>query len=307
MSDPSYTTHKNVPAPTSRSDGSFQYIVKVPVSIVGLLLVRRGTDSNILFQIRTLTNTYIVKHAEDDGGDTNSDRAQDKNDDSKADGNDEEESSDKPRRDPHAFETFAVRGKEDDVILASTCLARIVDGEKIYTVMYDLKAQRPAAFNHSHGGEDGSRYHGGRGRGAADGGRGRGGRGGGGYKVSRGGDNEDDGRWGHVRAPVAADDIDSTRARGGKKRSDGDDGSSIASGRSGGGRGRGRGSSGRGRGRGGRGSSTHTANASADGSGVLTSHPHRERTDASLRGGRGGRRGGSEGRESDHSEAVSTA
>lgn len=301
MSDPSYTSYRNAPTLTSRPDGTFQHIVKVPVSIVGLLLFRRGTDANVLFQIRALTNTYIFKYSENG---EHRDRAQDKdnievNDDS----NVEEEPSIRPRKDSNSVETFAVRGSKEDVILASTCLARIVDGEKIYTVMYDLKTQRPTSSYSLHPNDDGNRYHGGRGRGTVDG-RGRGGRGG--YRSAHA-DSADDGKWGHVRIPVA-DDEDSRRALAGRKREDAhdviadnreDDASSVASGRSGksGGRGRG-GRFGRGRGResgrihGGRGGSSELPSDDNPSSAGASSQHHRGRGEFSHRGGRGGRRGG---------------
>ena len=214
LSDRSWTTCKEVSIPEKMDDNSYQSIVKVPVSIVGLLLVRRATDSNVLSQIKSATHTSIAKlpaDGKDDGGREEEGGVAQVVEQEGVTSEASPQVNHKKAVSSGGHEVFAVRGgKEEGVLLAATCLSRIVDGEKIMSVMHDLRIQRPGSFDRPHNAHDadsGGRYHGGRGGGR--GGRGgpvRGGRGRGDESTS------DDGRWGRVR--LASDDS-SSRGRGG--------------------------------------------------------------------------------------------
>jgi hypothetical protein len=165
-------------------DGLFELTVKIPSHIVGVLLVRRSTDPNVIHQIRQLTHTSIIKletpaDSPEKSGDESSPTAPE------IEAEMEEETTDEtltgtgpPRYNPRGYEIFAVRGsKEADVTLASSVIARILDGEKIYGVMTELKALKERKR------EPGDFFsRGGRGSGRV----GRGGRGGY-YGASRGG------------------------------------------------------------------------------------------------------------------------
>lgn len=114
-------------SPIVAKDGYYELTAKIPCPVVGLLLVRRSADPNIIHQIRQYTSTMILKVECDSGTEGNELELQD------------EKYSSGAKFNPRGYEIFSVRGKEADVVLAGSCLARIVEGEKIFSVMNELK------------------------------------------------------------------------------------------------------------------------------------------------------------------------
>jgi hypothetical protein len=155
ISNPDYATARNHSTSASKDvclspmvfrDGLYEQTVKIPSPIVGVLLVRHAGDPNVIHQIRQLTHTAIIKL---DSPDSEPSEKGDQPTASAVD-TEAEESVDAPRTangtsryNPKGYEIFAVRGsKEADVALASSVVARIIVGEKIYGVMTELKALR---------------------------------------------------------------------------------------------------------------------------------------------------------------------
>lgn len=156
MSDPQYysppkSAHDIIVKNTSRTTGvvTLEQQIDVPSNLVGLLLRRSyngtgggnanskyGTQpptSNVIMQIKALTNTTIIKKQNvlEGSGNTNA-NASGSNAGASA-GEDANASSE-------IKEIFYISGKvERDVENASNSLLRIVHGEKILIVMSELK------------------------------------------------------------------------------------------------------------------------------------------------------------------------
>lgn len=172
LSNPDYSTPKaltsNAPlqpklsaedclSPLVETKEYFEQTAKIPSHIVGLLLVRRSTDPNVIHQMRQLTNTTILKVEPKEG---------DENDVTVTDIVDVPEekhpASLTGKFNPRGYEIFSIRGQtEADVSLASSCLSRIVEGEKIFFVMSELKETKGNQYR----GDDSAFGFSGRGRG----------------------------------------------------------------------------------------------------------------------------------------------
>jgi hypothetical protein len=121
-------------SPLVEKEGYFEQTAKIPSHIVGLLLVRRTVDPNVIHLMRQLTATTILKVESEDGAEDNltdiADLSEEKH-----------PASLTAKFNPRGYEIFSIRGvKESDVTLASSCLSRIVEGEKIFLVMNELKS-----------------------------------------------------------------------------------------------------------------------------------------------------------------------